>query len=139
MISIIDATLRLGAAVIAGGLIGINRDLHGKPAGVRLNALVAVGSALFVMVGVDLAPDSGQAVSRVIQGITGGIGFLGAGIIIRNVPGGRVQNLNTAATIWVTASLGTACGVGAWLYVGLATAAVLVILTLGLALDRSFF
>src|SRR5690242_12432849 len=116
MDELLEPLLRLGAAVLAGSLIGVNRDLHGKPTGVRLHSLVGLGSALFVM----LAGRYGRgefdvaAVSRIVQGIVGGIGFLGAGVILRSSSGDRIQHITTAATIWVTAALGTACGLGAW-------------------------
>src|SRR5829696_10165517 len=75
-------------------------------------------------------PDHAAA-SRIIQGIVGGIGFLGAGVILRADKGNRVYHITTAATIWVTAALGTACGLGAWRVAALASVLVLVVLTLG--------
>ncbi len=133
--------LRLLAATVVGTVIGINRDLYGKPTGVRLHALVAIASALLVMLAGELGsgtPDHAAA-SRIIQGIVGGIGFLGAGVILRADKGNRVYHITTAATIWVTAALGTACGLGAWRVAALASVLVLVVLTLGLRLDRVLF
>ena len=134
----LEPILRLGAAMAVGAIVGINRDLYGKPTGVRLHALVTIGSALLVMLpgtydrdGLDPA-----AVSRIIQGIVGGIGFLGAGVILRATTGERVYHITTAATIWVTAALGIACGLGAWRLAFLVAVLVLLVLTGGLALDR---
>ena len=131
--------LRLLAAAVAGTVIGINRDLYGKPTGVRLHSLVSIASALLVMLAGELGPGTPDhaAASRIIQGIVGGIGFLGAGVILRADKGNRVYHITTAATIWVTAALGTACG--AWRVAALASVLVLVVLTLGLWLDRVLF
>ena len=136
-----EPVLRLAAAVVVGSLIGVNRDLYGKPTGVRLHSLVCVGSALFVM----LAGQYGRggfdpaAASRIVQGIVGGIGFLGAGVILRTTVGDRVQHITTAATIWVTAALGTACGLGAWLLAWTGSLLVLLILTLGFVIDKKLY
>jgi putative Mg2+ transporter-C (MgtC) family protein len=134
---LVDSALRIAAAVIVGAAIGSNRDMYGKPAGVRVHALVSLGAALATIVATQLGPDDGAAASRVIQGIIGGIGFLGAGVILR---GGnremRIYHVTTAATIWVTAALGIACGVGAWTIVVLAAIAVLIVLVVGLKIDR---
>ena len=106
----VDIVLRLVAAAVVGGLVGLNRDLHGKPTGVPTLGLVGLGSALAVLA---VAGDAAAA-SRVIQGIVTGIGFLGAGVIIRPAAKSRVHGLTTAACVWLTATLGAACGIGAW-------------------------
>ena len=95
----LEPSLRLLAAVAAGSLIGLDRDLHGKPTGVRIHALVALGAAILTFAGVDLAAREPGAASRIIQGIVGGIGFLGAGVIMRNDHGTRIINLTTATSI----------------------------------------
>ena len=111
---------RLGAAALAGGLIGLNRDLTNKPIGVRTLGLVALGSAVVVVSTIQFPgiADDANAASRVIQGIIQGlmtgISFIGAGIILRDSSTRRVRGLTTAATVWVTAALGIACGLGAW-------------------------
>lgn len=111
---------RLGAAALAGGLIGLNRDLTNKPIGVRTLGLVALGSAVVVVSTIQFPgiADDANAASRVIQGIIQGlmtgISFIGAGVILRNSSTRRVRGLTTAATVWVTAALGIACGLGAW-------------------------
>jgi putative Mg2+ transporter-C (MgtC) family protein len=111
-----EMLLRLGIAALAGGLIGLNRDLQGKPIGMRTLALVGVASALLVALA-DQSADLdhiSDATSRVIQGILTGIGFLGAGVIVHT--GGRhdVHGLTTAACTWLTACIGIACGAGQW-------------------------
>jgi len=109
---IVDIVLRVVVAAVVGGLVGLNRDLHGKPTGVPTLGLVGLGSALAVLA-VAGSGDSAAA-SRVIQGLVTGIGFLGAGVIIRRAAQARVHGLTTAACVWLTAALGAACGVGAW-------------------------
>jgi putative Mg2+ transporter-C (MgtC) family protein len=138
----IDSTeiaLRLVAAVLIGSVVGINRELHEKPAGVRTHALVALGSAVVVIACRQLGttPDhQADAMSRAIQGLVAGIGFLGGGVILRDPGGGRVQGLTTAAAIWVTALFGAACGVGAFQVVGFGVALMFVILTVGGPIER---
>ena len=107
----IDIVLRLGAAALAGAVLGLNRDLRGKSTGVRTLGLVGIGSALVVMAVAHSSPDSA---SRVIQGIVTGIGFLGAGVIVRGDVKAHVHGLTTAACVWLTACFGSACGMGEW-------------------------
>ena len=104
--------VRLFAATLAGAALGLNRDLHSKPTGVRTLGLVGLGSALAVMAGSEIGGD-GDA-TRVMQGILTGIGFLGAGVIVRPVAGFHVQGLTTAACTWLTACIGIVCAIGAW-------------------------
>lgn len=103
--------LRLTLAVLLGGMIGYEREAAGKPAGLRTHMLVAMGSALFVLVplqaGVPLTD-----MSRVLQGLISGIGFLGAGAIIKLNSEENVRGLTTAASIWTVAAIGVACGLG---------------------------
>jgi putative Mg2+ transporter-C (MgtC) family protein len=112
-----ETAVRLGAALILGGVIGSNRELHGKPAGLRTHALVSLGAAVATIVVLkspngSLAIDQ-NAIGRVVQGILTGIGFLGAGVILRD-PKGHITGLTTAATIWICAVLGIVCGLGYW-------------------------
>jgi putative Mg2+ transporter-C (MgtC) family protein len=103
--------LRLTLAALLGGLLGIEREQKGKAAGVRTHMLVAMGAALFVL----LSQQSGMAhddVSRVVQGIIAGIGFLGAGTILKGDDEEKVKGLTTAAGIWLTAAIGVAAGMG---------------------------
>ena len=109
----IEIALRLSAATLIGGVLGLNRDLHGKPTGVRTLGLVGLGSAMVVVAVVNTGPATSgdfSAASRIVQGILTGIGFLGAGVIVRGVGKGRVHGLTTAACTWLTACLGTVCG-----------------------------
>ena len=118
-------SVRLCAAAVLGALIGYDREKMGKPAGLRTHMLVAMGAALFV-----LAPaESGMAVadlSRVVQGLAAGVGFLGAGAILKLTDEREVLGLTTAATIWMTAAVGVTVAFGR---IGLAMLAVA--LTLG--------
>jgi len=112
MLDLWETTLRLGVATLAGFMIGLNRNLHGKPAGGRTLGLVALGAALVVTAGVDLAGPQGNLLplGPIIQGIVTGIGFLGAGVILRGSNVSQVQGLTTAAAIWLTACIGITCG-----------------------------
>jgi putative Mg2+ transporter-C (MgtC) family protein len=116
----IDILLRLFAATAAGIALGLNRDLQNKPIGMRTLGLVSLGAAIVVVATVYFEnlvahPDGlSRVVQGVIQGIMAGISFIGAGVILRD-PGKRtVDGLTTAATVWVTAALGIACGLAAW-------------------------
>ncbi len=103
--------LRLTLAALLGGLLGVEREQKGKAAGVRTHMLVAMGSALFVLLPEQAGMDSGD-ISRVVQGLVAGIGFLGAGTIIKGNDEEKVKGLTTAAGIWLTAAIGMACGMG---------------------------
>jgi putative Mg2+ transporter-C (MgtC) family protein len=113
----LDIVARLALSVVVGAVIGLNRDLHHKQAGVRTNALVSLGAALAILVvappGID-ETHRVDAMSRVIQGVLTGIGFLGAGVILRDPESRRVSGLTTAAAIWLAALLGVASGAGAY-------------------------
>src|SRR6185503_15793733 len=98
----LDTLTRLATAVIFGGLIGFNRDIYGKPTGIRAHALVSLGAAILVMA----VRDQPDATSRVIQGVIAGIGFLGGGVILRGIRNLHVYHLVTAATLWVTTGIG---------------------------------
>ena len=104
-------TVRLVVAMIFGAVIGIQRERAGKPAGVRTHMLVSSGAAVFILASGEFGmnPDS---ISRVIQGLVTGIGFLGAGAILKLYDRRAVEGLTTAAGIWMTAALGVAVGLG---------------------------
>jgi putative Mg2+ transporter-C (MgtC) family protein len=112
----------------------------GKPAGVRTHALVSLGSAVAVIISLGLPGEvksmDPNAISRVLQGILTGIGFLGAGVILRNLTG-HVTGLTTAATVWLCAVLGVTCGLGYWSVLVIAVGLSVVVLTLG-GSDRVF-
>ena len=110
---------RLVLAVVLGGLIGFERRWHGHAAGPHTNALVAFGSALFVLIGIQLGNDTA---GRVLAQVATGVGFLAGGVILRD--GLRVRGLNTAATVWCVAAIGSFVAVG---YVWLGVTATLII------------
>lgn len=105
--------VRLLMAAVLGGILGFERESQGKSAGVRTHMLVSMGAALFVLVP-SLAGAQEDATSRVVQGIVAGIGFLGAGTILKNgsMDTHRVKGLTTAAGLWMTAAIGIAAGMG---------------------------
>ena len=104
-------TLRLLTAAVLGGLLGYERELQGKSAGLRTHMLVAMGAALFVLIP-QQAGASIEDLSRVLQGLIAGVGFLGAGSIIVGSKEAQTRGLTTAAGIWVTAAIGMAAGIG---------------------------
>lgn len=105
-------TIRLAAAALLGALIGLQRQIAGKPAGLRTHILVCAGTAVFVLAGSGSGM-SGEAISRVIQGVATGIGFIGAGTILKLQREREIQGLTSAAGIWMTAGIGVAVGLGA--------------------------
>jgi putative Mg2+ transporter-C (MgtC) family protein len=111
-VSIGEILTRLLIALACGGVVGLNRDLHRKSAGFRTFGLVSVGSAVVALIIIIQASAEPNAVSRVMQGVLTGIGFLCAGVIIRQPTSNRVAGLTTAAAVWLTAGLGLACGLG---------------------------
>ena len=138
----LDILLRLGAAVLAGALLGLNRDLHGKPTGIRTLGLVSLGVAV-ATIAVLRTPQAmayEDAYSRelqgIVQGVLTGIGFLGGGVILRSPRQNVVHNLTTAAAVWVTAALGIVCAVAEWkvLWIGLAFA--ILLLAIGDRVDK---
>ncbi|MBK7643162.1 MAG: MgtC/SapB family protein [Planctomycetes bacterium] len=129
-----EALLRLCPALLMGGLIGLNRDLRGKPVGFRTLGLVGMGSALMTYLGISMAGANDGSASRVFQGIITGIGFLGAGVILQPNSEERVREvrgLTTAACVWVTACIGAACGAGMQAEALLVTVLVLLLLFVG--------
>ena len=130
-VSELELILRLVLAVVLGGVIGYNRSRHNKPAGLRTMALISLGSAAFTLIGIEaviqlselqngaksLTSGVSSSInldsSRIIAGIVGGVGFLGAGSIIQSR--GRVQGMTSAASIWVTATIGVSVGLGLYL------------------------
>ena len=134
-----EMAVRLGVALLAGGLLGLNRELHGKPAGFRTHGLVSLGAALATIASLRL-PDGSisidpNAIGRVVQGVLTGVGFLGAGVILRN-RGGHVTGLTTAATIWICAALGMVAGLGYWAILAVAIGLTGFALILGRPLER---
>ncbi len=115
-------------AAVAGGLIGLERGHAHKPAGIRTNSLVCLGAALLTILSLHAFDTPGTDTSRVAAGIAIGIGFLGAGTIIRTR--WSIRGLTTAATIWVGAAIGMAFGAGFYIIAGITWAITLVLLML---------
>jgi putative Mg2+ transporter-C (MgtC) family protein len=129
--TILEAIGRLLVATLAGGFIGAERELRAKPAGVRTHGLVALGAALVVIAGILLGPGGTidpDGVSRVIQGLIAGIGFLGAGSILQRGDGPLIHGLTTAASLWIVAVIGIGAGLGLWRLTFAATIIVLLLL-----------
>jgi putative Mg2+ transporter-C (MgtC) family protein len=103
--------VRLLVAALLGGLLGLERELAGKPAGLRTHMLVALGSALFVLVPLQAGMELDD-LSRVIQGLLSGIGFLCAGAILKGTRDDTVQGLTTAASLWMAAAIGLSASLG---------------------------
>ncbi len=129
----LEVLMRLGSASLIGAAIGLNRDLHHKPSGLRTLSIVGLGSALAVLA---VASDTAAA-SRILQGLLTGIGFLGAGVILRDQSNNKVHGLTTAAAIWTTACLGATCGLGAWRLVIVAALIMAVILAVGGKIEKA--
>src|ERR1700754_3589226 len=129
-----EILLRLGVATLACGAIGLNRDLHGKPIGLRTLGLVGLATAVIVIFAMPPGTDPtrlSDATSRVIQGVLTGIGFLGAGVIVHTESQHRVRGLTSAACVWFTACIGAICGAGQWRLVAVALVLALLLLIFG--------
>lgn len=119
-LEIVDIVLRLTAAAGVGGAVGIDRDKEGKPIGARTLALVSLAAAALTVATIQVPGlyENKDALSRVvqglIQGLMAGIGFVGAGVILRKPDADLVKGLTTAATVWLAASLGICCGLAQW-------------------------
>lgn len=135
-----EIALRLGVATVAAGAVGLNRDLHGKPIGVRTLGLVGLSAAVVVLLadGGIIHTTMSDATSRVIQGILTGIGFLGAGVIVHHEQGKRIHGLTSAACVWLTACIGIVCGAGQWRIVLVAGVLASLVLLLGRPIERLF-
>jgi putative Mg2+ transporter-C (MgtC) family protein len=134
-----DIILRLGIATLACGAIGLNRDLHGKPIGLRTLGTVGLATALAVLFVDQQAADPAKvsdATSRVIQGILTGIGFLGAGVIMRSDRFHDIKGLTSAACVWLAACIGIVSGAGEWRLVAAALAIAFIILLFGGPVER---
>ena len=104
---------RLAVAAFLGGIIGVQRERAGKQAGLRTHMLVALGAALFIVAPIEYGM-SIEDISRIIQGLVAGIGFLGAGAILKLADEQQIKGLTSAAGLWLTAAIGVAAGLGRW-------------------------
>ena len=127
----INLTLRLVVGLVLGAIVGFEREFHQQPAGFRTHSLVALGAALFTVVGAYGFEGVGADPTRVAAQIVTGIGFLGAGVILQYR--GQIRGLTTAASLWSVAAIGTAAGAGLLVMATIGTVLILIILSL---LDR---
>jgi putative Mg2+ transporter-C (MgtC) family protein len=129
-----EELLRLAGAALAGGIIGINRDIAKKPIGLRTLALVSLGAAIATVAAIQVPgmgehPDAlSRVVQGVIQGIMTGISFIGAGVVLRDPRARTVEGLTTAASVWIAAALGIACGLGDWTTAAIGTVIAIMLL-----------
>ncbi|MBC8639350.1 MgtC/SapB family protein [Caballeronia sp. EK] len=135
---LVDAVLRMLSAMLIGCIIGIDRDLHGKPTGMKTLGLVSLGACIATMCaqGFSMTPSDDTGVSRAVQGIVTGVGFLGAGVILQNPRENRVRGLTTAASIWVTAAVGIVCGLGVWSVAFIAMILMIALMTIGRVVEK---
>lgn len=140
-ISLLDMFARLGVAASLALVLGLERELRGKAAGLRSHMLVALGAAAFLIVGLEILhataegdPSARIDPTRIVEGVIGGIGFLGAGSIIRS--GASVHGITTGASIWLAGAIGVASGVDNFPLAGMVTIMALVIISVLGAIER---
>jgi putative Mg2+ transporter-C (MgtC) family protein len=138
---LVELCARLGGALVIGAVIGIERHLHDQAAGLRTHVLVALASALAVLVVAPpgtMASGALDAQSRVLQGVMTGVGFIGAGVIMHAPQGHKIHGLTTAAAIWITAAFGALCGAGRFQVAACGFVAVVLVLSVGGPIERGF-
>lgn len=133
-----NVATRLIVAIFFGGVLGIERELHGQWAGLRTHMMVSLGAAMFTIAALTTAPNDLNEVTRVIQGIAAGIGFLGAGTILKRSSQVEVKGLTTASSIWLAAALGTVAGLGEYALAAASGLVSLAILALLRPLTKTF-
>ncbi len=124
----LDIALKVVLAALCGGLVGWEREVERRPAGLRTNMLICIGATMFGLIGVYYFPHDSSAVSRIWQNIITGVGFLGAGAVIKDEH--SIRGLTTAAGIWAVAAIGLGLAAGLYLLAGMGTAVVLATLHL---------
>lgn len=137
-----DMLIRLSAAAGLAAVIGLEREIRGRPAGLRTHMLVSLGAAAFLLVGYEILfataegdPSARIDPSRIVEGVIGGIGFLGAGTIIQGR--GSVQGITSGAAIWIAGAIGVACATGNLVLATMVTVlALIIVLVLGYVKDR---
>jgi putative Mg2+ transporter-C (MgtC) family protein len=134
---VIHLAARLGLAVLLGSVLGFNRELRQKPAGLRTHSMVALGSALVTTLGFLMSAPGGDPANsgRVVQGLLAGIGFIGGGVILHRDDTRGVHGLTTAASVWLVAGLGIAAGAGLWQASLIGCVLALGVLAIGGAID----
>lgn len=132
----LDDLARIGAAALVGGMLGLERELNGHFAGLRTHMMVAIGCAVFVVSGLAVVNGQSESMTRVIQGIVTGVGFLGAGTILKLDEERKIKGLTTASSIWLAAALGTLAGLAEYVPAVAATAIAIVVLAVLRPLER---
>ena len=123
-----DVILRLSIAFALGALVGYEREIHKKPAGLRTHVLISLASALFTLISMSVAFGNGSAdPTRIASQVLTGMGFVGAGVII--FAQGKLHGVTTAASLWITAAIGMAAGLGEYLLAGFSALLTLISLT----------
>jgi len=140
---LLQLTLRLCLALVFGGMIGIEREIKKRPAGLRTNMMVSLAAALFMILAVELISDSREVGDimrvdplRTIEAVIAGVAFLGAGAIIRG--GDNIKGLTTGASLWVSGAIGVACGGGYYVIAAIATILAVLVLYVVVALEDRF-
>ncbi len=133
-----DMTMRIVLAAVLGALVGLERQIHGRAAGLRTHILVSTGSSLFMLVSILVSANYGHMgtgdPSRIAAGVVTGIGFLGAGAIIRS--GNTITGLTTAASVWTVSAIGLASGAGLYVPAVITTGVVVIVLILSRLEER---
>lgn len=129
---------RIAVAALLGGVIGMEREWKGHWAGLRTHILVSTGCAIFIIAGMGIVGRESEAVTRVVQGIASGVGFLGAGTILKLDQKQQIKGLTTAGSIWLSAALGTAAGSGEYALAGAAAVVSLFVLGVLGPVEKAF-
>lgn len=132
----LDDLTRIGAAAVLGGVLGLERELNGHFAGLRTHMMVAIGCAVFVVAGLNISGNQQEAATRVIQGVAAGIGFLGAGTILKLDNERKIKGLTTASSIWLAAALGTVAGLAEYALAAAAAVIAIIILAVLRPIER---
>lgn len=132
---LVRVTVRLVVAALLGAVIGYEREAAGKAAGLRTHMLVSLGAALFVIGGLESGMDA-EDISRIVQGLATGIGFVGAGAILKLEDERKIRGLTTAAGIWLTAAVGVAAGLGRWGAAGIGVLLTWIVLAALIEIER---
>lgn len=135
-LGLLDVLCRLGTATLAGAAIGLNRNLHRQGAGLRTYGLVSLATA-GLTIGILLADGGPDALSRVVQGMLAGVGFLGGGVILRRSDGARITGLTSAAAVWFVAAIAIVCALGLWMLTAVLMALALALLVFGRSVERA--
>lgn len=127
---LIQSAVRLTAAGLAGGILGFNREITGAWAGLRTHMVVSVGAALFLLLATDLAREDSSALPRALEGVATGVGFLGAGTILKQSNRSSIKGLTTASSIWMAAGLGSVAGCGEYELLAAGTLMAIIVLVI---------